>query len=139
MTSEQIQQNNYKIALFMGAKEDYWLAKDRFEDTNEGALYLYYDEVENQDYVPPNGLEDWCIPVEELQYHSSFDWLMPVVHKINKPRKGRNNMLKIEHNICSLMYYFEEVWAWKEIDGYEFNIEGVYQAVCKTINLIHNE
>ena len=51
--------NNKLIAEFMGLKE------------HEGSYYL-----------PLYNSGDW-VPDVELEYHSSWDWLMPVLKKIN--------------------------------------------------------
>lgn len=63
MTQEQIQESNQLIAQFMGAKvindTDYNYAVYRFENRKPGDCYLH-----------------------QMEYHSSWDWLMPVVEKI---------------------------------------------------------
>lgn len=55
--------NNILIAEFMGAKRD--------KDVN---FHLYEDEL----WIP-----NICkIKIEYMRYHSSWDWLMPVIAKI---------------------------------------------------------
>tara|TARA_R110001599_G_scaffold336170_1_gene553688 strand:+ start:211 stop:627 length:417 start_codon:yes stop_codon:yes gene_type:complete len=55
--------NNKLIAEFMGMK----LGEDHTNDN------MYYDDAEN--LHPPT-------PINELKFNSSWDWLMPVVEKI---------------------------------------------------------
>ncbi len=53
---------------------------------------------------------------EDLQYHTSWDWLMPVLKKING---------QISPNVCGL---------WRTITNpYEFSIEEVYKQVVEFI------
>jgi len=59
MTQEQILEGNKVIAEFMGKK-------------------LPTDEY----VIPIDGELNLCYWVDELRFHSSWDWLMPVVRKI---------------------------------------------------------
>ena len=59
-----IQMGNILIAEFMGFKE------------HEGSYYL-----------PLYNSGDW-VPDVELDYHTSWDWLMPVVQKIEQDCEG---------------------------------------------------
>ena len=59
-----IQMGNILIAEFMGLKE------------HEGSYYL-----------PLYNSGDW-VPDVELDYHTSWDWLMPVVQKIEQDCEG---------------------------------------------------
>ena len=57
----------------------------------------------------------------ELRYHESWDWLMPVLKKINE---------QISPNVKGL---------WRTITNpYEFSIEDVYKQVVKFINQYNN-
>ena len=65
-------ENNKLIAEFMGAEIEIWKAHERLgDDTSKDAWYAYFDG---------NG-----VAVEELAYHTSWDWLMPVVNQIRVP------------------------------------------------------
>lgn len=68
-------------------------------------------------YVHPSG--DYSF---ELQYHSSWDWLMPVVKKIQESYQGE------EHHIKSCELYSEIESMLKEL-----KIEWVWQFVIKFI------
>lgn len=76
-----IVENNRLIAEFMGYKQD---AKGKYEIIED------FDIVENiQTYVEDNDyrtVEGGIVLVnflpEEMRYHTSWDWLMPVVEKI---------------------------------------------------------
>ena len=63
MTQEQIEQGNKLIAEFMGATQD----SDDLSDWWGGIMF-------------PHGYDRTFA----LKYHSSWDWLMPVVEKILK-------------------------------------------------------
>ena len=133
-----IEESNSAIALFLGAIEDYWEAEDRFEDTDEDSLYLNFEEVSDE-YLPPlEDYSDWVIPIEELKYHESWAWLLPVVQKINNPYTDtkRNYKIKIENASCLIYHY---AYGWEHIWTFDFTIEGIYQAVVETIKLINNE
>ena len=116
-----IEESNSAIALFLGAIEDYWEAEDRFEDTDEDSLYLNFEEVSDE-YLPPlEDYSDWNVPVEELRYHESWDWLMPCIFKIIE---SKHTHKQIQHNLYTLISH---------------NISATYQAVVETIKLINNE
>ena len=66
-----MEENNILIAEFMDAEVEIWKAHERLgDDTSEDAWYAYFDG---------NG-----VAVEELAYGTSWDWLMPVVEKIEQ-------------------------------------------------------
>jgi LPS sulfotransferase NodH len=70
-----MEENNILIAEFMGAEVEIWKAHERLGDnTSEDAWYAYFDG---------NG-----VAVEELAYDTSWDWLMPVVEKIEQVHEG---------------------------------------------------
>ena len=155
------EESNALIALFLGATEDYWEAQNQFNvrlltdeddaweegeqpiwidcDTGEEAedsLYLNFEEVSDE-YLPPlEDYSDWVIPVEELRYHESWDWLIPVVQKINLIDIYSIAISGVEVGVFKLINNL----YWQQIKGnYPFTIEGIYQAVVETIKLINNE
>ena len=85
---ENIVENNRIIAEFMGYKilhrkfqYRYWNSSDEsYFETNEGNIVCDEDGYEVNLY--PDG--DPLFELEELPFHSSWDWLMPVVEKIEK-------------------------------------------------------
>ena len=61
------------------------------------------------------------IYLDELKYHESWDWLMPVLKKINE---------QISPNVRGL---------WRKITNpYEFSIEDVYKQAVEVINRLNN-
>src|SRR5690242_19234149 len=70
MTEQQIQTGNRLIAQFMGAK---------FRNAPEGHL-------EEDELIFPEGKSPYDflnqVRISSLKYHSSWDWIMPVVEKI---------------------------------------------------------
>jgi hypothetical protein len=80
--------NNRLIAEFMGLKQVLWL-----NDYNvDNLVWVQKDFIENFDDVENYGKDstfDWINAhpqTSELHYHSSWDWLMPVVEKIETTR-----------------------------------------------------
>ena len=95
---EETIKNNRLIAEFWGME----LGDDKT---------MYYDDAEN--LHPPT-------PINELKFHSSWDWLMPVVVKI----KGMN---------------IEDEEMFNEIDFYvTSSIENLYSAVVRFIEWYNN-
>jgi hypothetical protein len=72
---------------------------------------MYYDDSEN--LHPPT-------PINELKFHSSWDWLMPVVHKCRLESR------------CE----YDEDDNWNEIHWSleECNLDKTYKAVVQFIN-----
>ena len=157
-----IEESNALIALFLGATEDYWEAQNQFNvrlltdeddaweegeqpiwidcDTGEEAedsLYLNFEEVSDE-YLPPlEDYSDWNVPAEELRYHESFEWLIPVVQKINK--EDNDFMIKIMGGVIIEKFTYAPLY-WQHTGlCFDFTIEGIYQAVVETIKLINNE
>ena len=73
-------------------------------------------------YRPLYNSGDW-IPENELQYHTSWDWLMPVIHRMR------------DH--INVDMGFEEYDDWREnfkqIDPYNYSLEQCYKAVVEFI------
>lgn len=81
MTQEEIIAGNKLIAVFMGAK------------LVTGNYYLIPKSVF------PNG-EDY-LKGDEFEYHSSWDWIMPVVEKINRIDK---NKIRVYMGTCNNLF-----------------------------------
>ena len=95
-----MENSNKLIAEFMGLKE------------HEGSYYL-----------PLYNSGDW-VPDVELEYHNSWDWLMPVVDKIK--------ILVMEDDSDEL--YNSEEWDNITHTLVQIEIKSVYQAVVEFIN-----
>tara|TARA_B110000858_G_scaffold5698_1_gene6401 strand:- start:49 stop:336 length:288 start_codon:yes stop_codon:yes gene_type:complete len=88
---------NKLIAEFMGMT---------YSDPNDNSVMIQ---------MTPQGNE--VVPIESMQYHKSWDWLMPVLKKINS---------EISPNTSGL---------WRMIiNPTEYDIENVYSAVVEFIN-----
>ena len=100
-------ENNILIAEFMGASVEVWEAHKRLDDdVTEDAWYAYFDG---------NG-----VAVEELDYNTSWDWLMPVVQKCYKidNHEAFNNLV----DAVAIL-----------------DIDATYQAVIEFINYYNRE
>lgn len=73
-------------------------------------------------YRPLYNSGDW-VSENELEYHTSWDWLMPVIHTIR------------DH--VNMDMGFEEFDDWREnfkqIDPYNYNLQQCYDAVVEFI------
>jgi len=94
-------ENNKLIAEFMGME----LGDDKT---------MYYDDAEN--LHPPT-------PVDELKFHTSWDWLMPVVEKIECTTTDNNDNSDSFFNVM--------------IEVFECNINGGDICICKSGNTKH--
>ena len=89
----------------------------------------FWDKSDNKKWYSINQLTGNSRNSEdELRFHSSWDWLMPVVEKIEQDQGEGYNIL-IEHRNC---------WIESDgitIEGYstESKIEAVFNAVCEYI------
>lgn len=150
ITNSETIENNKLIAEFMGAV-------CKMEDYTKG----------NEDYCKENGIDKWLIPIWSMpegynenkwgwgkyrlgrfEYHSSWDWLMPVVEKI----ETMNLTDKTNHLPEFFIMYDEREelkgWYWsisiiklfrKECLGREKSrIDAVYSAVIEFIKW-HNQ
>ena len=134
MTQEEIEGNKL-IAEFMGATKGF--------NSREGEFYYLPDRKPT--YLPT-----------ELKYHDSFDWLMPVVEKIESLNLGtlKVNRFGNEHdagfdttfrnaNVVFRIEYKDvhidlvgdmQIWeGWKHIDKYHSKKEAVWFAVVEFI------
>lgn len=75
---EDTQQGNCLIAEFMGATN-----KSRYGDYPEGAFRFPTTLHDSQVPDEASGHEVPYIHLKDLQYNTSWDWLMPVIEKIN--------------------------------------------------------
>ena len=72
MTQEEILEGNKLIAEFMGGKEVDWFSE-------RVIMIPYSDELTIHNYF---GKAKGYMLDREIKYHSSWDWLMPVLDKI---------------------------------------------------------
>jgi len=109
-------ENNKLIAEFMGAKKTHI--------QSVGDIYCPVPSKSGSEYA------------DKLQYHKSWDWLMPVVNRINETHEvliGRiscqiNEILDRDNPICSMV-----------CGDISKKHETVYQAVVQFINQYNNQ
>jgi len=108
MTEQEILEGNKLIAKFMGAEID-----ENF------ARFLNY----SNDSVSGRGYH-----IFELLYHSSWDWLMPVVEKIESLKEVESAFI-IELNYCSIWVKDNLVFNTEE----KTKIKSVYKTIIEFI------
>ena len=115
-------ENNKLIAEFMGVEEAYnpngndWVLKTTTPDA--------YGDTDILESCKDN----------ELQYHSSWDWLMPVVEKIEGLRDSKGDAYRFSIDMCNAQ--IETSWDWGtniEILGGSFKLDTTYKAVVEFI------
>ena len=80
------------------------------------------DYQEMGEYVTPN-------------YHSSWDWLMPVVEKIESLRDANGNAYRFTIDMCNAQIEETNI----EILGGRFKLDTTYYAVVQFINQYNNK
>ena len=108
------QENNKLIAEFMG------MEKERHED----GRYLFTTDMEELKGIDTRFWED-------LYFHVSWDWLMPVVNKIDEVSND-NTLFKIEYNRA----FIEDTENYNVLIDVMANsrLEATYKAVVEFIN-----
>lgn len=118
-----IKQKNRLIAEFMGYK---------FDIENKCEIIEDFDIVENiQTYETDGGIRivegGYVITrflSEQMRYHTSWDWLMPVVEAIYNAELDEQNTNEIGDITHALL---------------DVNINAVYEAVVKFIEMYNNQ
>jgi hypothetical protein len=125
MDKESVIKQNVSLALFMGAIIETGTETGRpiFSFINN-VSFCYNVKIQTRDGM-------YLFYGEELKFHRSWDWLMPVVEKINK--RDYVTMYYDECRIHALKIgEFEEI---KVIREGEPLIDAVYEAVVKYIEI----
>ena len=103
--------NNELIAEFMGMT---------YGDPNDNSVMIQ---------MTPNGNE--VVPIKSMEYHTSWDWLMPVVEKIESLRNGCGDAYRFNIDMCNV-----------DIENTEINIttthkiKATHQAVVEFITTL---
>ena len=71
--------------------------------------------------------------VEELQYHTSWDWLMPVVDKIESMRDSDGNAYRFSIEMCNAEIENTNI----QLLGEKYKIDAVYKVAVKFIKAVH--
>jgi hypothetical protein len=89
-----IEENNRMIAEFMGA------SKQDIEDTSEFEMYGVIPSIEDGEFE-----QHFFLPLE-MKFHASWDWLIPVLQKIDdleiEVDENSNLIGDITHGLVSL-------------------------------------
>jgi len=125
---ENVIENNKLIAEFMGARVM------TFEDGTVGHTFWNEGDKGGRYGAFPNGSTNY-FDYSKQGYHLSWDWLMPVVEKIEE-----TNFIKIIGKYCAISrtkaHGFND---WIAMEGVAFTnpkskLESTYKAVVKFIN-----
>ena len=108
---KETEQRNREIALFMGWKE----ATEEYKMKWCGVRTPERLYRINQDYVPYLVKEGVSEPIfkDSLEYHSSWDWLMPVVEKI----ESNENFIDISKNYVTIMIKGQRTKSYPVVNG----------------------
>lgn len=115
-----IEQGNKLIAEFMGGKLKHQI------------ISAIGDRMQNDDiWLPFHGIRI----IKELKYHSSWDWLMPVVKKIENIEVRGMYTVIIKQQYCSIVFQDETDTLLYETTAQESSskIDAVWQTVVKFI------
>ncbi len=121
---EQILENNKLIAIFMGG------------GYTEKIKPFYDEQWVN---VPGIGNE----MIKDLKYHLSYDWIMPVIEKIDEGFKDTLVFTEIIGNSCEISLMINHNWPEDKDTLAKYNlsntpsktkIESIYLAVVEYIN-----
>jgi len=111
--------DNKLIAEFMGAVGTPKYNPTEWDVYITGCLDVDSDDENAQHFYTP----------DEMKYHTSWDWLMPVIHRIR------------DH--VNVDMGFEEYDDWREnfkqIDPYNYSLEQCYKAVVEFIKQYDNQ
>ena len=72
--------------------------------------------------------------IDGLQYKYSWDWLMPVVEKIEGLRDSKGNAYRFSIDMCNAQIEGANI----EILGGTFKLDTTYKAVVEFINQLNN-
>ncbi len=111
--------NNKLIAEFMGYK---------LTPCNNGLAWDIGKSIPSHEHLFP--LQGVLHTGNELNFHTSWDWLMLVVDKIeNCDGLSNEEVITIEYKDCIIPHHQEEV----RIEGANSKLEAVYNAVVEFI------
>ena len=123
---EEIQESNRLIAEFMGGvykKSDKTgeLDSDRIYIGEDEAMYFVSDPNPDRKFIPHQ---------YELKYHKSFDWIMPVVVRIEQGLFA----VEIKENHCKIAGYrkYEGILFYHK-NSLESKLESTYKSVVQFI------
>lgn len=106
--------SNKLIAEFMGMN---------YGDPNDNSVMIQ---------TTPQGNE--VVPINSMKYHSSWDWLMPVVEEIEGLRDPNGNAYRFTIDMCNAQIEGTRI----EVLGGAYKLNTVYKTVVEFINQYKN-
>ena len=135
MLKQEIESRNKAIAIFMG----YGVVKWKFQDYTFG-----YAKLTDIKRFPPSATFDLFYFIEwELNYHLRWDWLMPVVDRIEKlTMLGQDYSIRItiarnRTEIVNVPLYSPKTIRWADYNfdlGYDNHFESKLMGVFKVVS-----
>jgi len=107
-------ENNKLIAEFMGMT---------YGDPNDNSVMIQ---------ATPQGNE--VMPINSMKYHLSWDWLMPVVDKIEGFRDSNGNAYRFTIDMCNAQIEGTTI----EILGDAYKLDATYKAIVQFIKNYKN-
>ena len=95
---------------------------------------IHHDHIAQAEAIPPKGKENWDVYTVSLRYRYSWDWLMPVVEKIES-LSFEVSIIDTECEIGTQGYSYRNIVCNKG----ESKIEGVYKTVIEFIRYYNDE
>lgn len=117
MTQEEILKRNEAIALFMGVHHE--IRKYTNNPDDKGIMIYFFPDAGTK--------ETYLLDAKELPYNTRWDWLMPVVEKIESIENSDDYEVDIFSNCCEIGCKDEHSAVGKT------KIEAVWQAVIQFI------
>ena len=97
------------------------------------AEFMGFKEHKGSYYLPLYNSGDW-VPDVELDYHNSWDWLMPIVEKIESLRDENGNAYRFTIDMGNAQIEGTNI----EIVGGSCKLHTTYQAVVEFIKNQNN-
>ena len=96
---------------------------------------MTYHHNDNSVMIQMTSQGNEIVPIDSMGYDTSWDWLMPVVEKIEGLRDENGNAYRFTIDMCNAQIEETNI----EILGGAFKIDTTYKAVVKFINHINKE
>ena len=96
---------------------------------------MTYHHNDNSVMIQMTSQDNEIVPIESMGYHTSWDWLMPVVEKIEGLRDENGNAYRFTIDMCNAQIEETNI----EILGGAFKIDTTYKAVVEFINHINKD
>jgi len=123
------------IAEEMSQPENSKYAHSRVSNNNLIAEFMGYKYSEDNAVMTTMNLSGWIeiMPIESMKYHTEWNWLMPVVDKIESLRNSDGDAYRFTIDMCNV-----------DIENTNINITGthkikaVYRAIVEFIKYGEN-